>query len=228
MAVISPSAAKTAATTPSTPSPAATTPAATTKSATAINADFQTFLKLLTTQMQNQDPLKPLDSTEFVAQLASFSAVEQQVQSNDKLDGILDALGGSSAGGLAAWIGREVRATSAAEFNGKPIEVSTTPVEGADKATLLVTNAFGTVVAERSVDPKAAEVTWDGTTDDGTTAASGSYTFKVNSYSGTNLLKTTDGSVYSKVAEVAIEDGVATLVTEGGTKVPLANVTGVR
>lgn len=226
MAVTSPSAATSAATTAATS--AATSAASSTKPATAINADFQTFLKLLTTQMQNQDPLKPLDSTEFVAQLASFSAVEQQVQSNDKLDDILGALGGSSAGGLAAWIGREVRAASAAEFDGKPIEVATTPVNGADKATLLVTNAFGTVVAERSVDPKATEVTWDGTTNDGTTAASGSYTFKVRSYNGTNLVGTTDGAVYSKVAEVAIEDGVATLVTEGGTKVPLSNVTGVR
>lgn len=225
MAVTSPSAATTA---PATSSTTTTKAATSTKSATAINADFQTFLKLLTTQMQNQDPLKPLDSTEFVAQLASFSAVEQQVQSNDKLDGILDALGGSSAGGLAAWIGRDVRATSAADFSGKPIEVTTKPVSGADKATLLVTNAFGTVVAERSVDPKATEVTWDGTTDSGTTAASGSYTFKVRSYSGTNLLGTSDGAVYSKVAEVSIEDGVATLVTESGTKVPLANVTGVR
>lgn len=218
----------TGATTTTTTTPTTTTAASTTKSATAINADFQTFLKLLTTQMQNQDPLKPLDSTEFVAQLASFSAVEQQVQSNDKLDDILGALGGSSAGGLAAWIGREVRAASAAEFDGKPVEVTTTPVTGADKATLLVTNAFGTVVAERSVDPKATEISWDGTTDAGTTAASGSYTFKVRSYSGTNLLGTSDGAVYSKIAEVAIEDGVATLVTEGGTKVPLADVTGVR
>ncbi len=223
MAVTSPSAATTVATTPT-----ATTPAASTKSATAINADFQTFLKLLTTQMQNQDPMKPLDSTQFVAQLASFSSVEQQVQSNDKLDGILTALGGSSASGLAAWIGRDVRAASAAEFDGKPIEVSTTPVTGADKATLLVTNAFGTVVAERSVDPKATELSWDGTTDAGTMAASGSYSFKVRNYSGTNLLGTSDGAVYSKVAEVAIEDGVATLVTEGGAKVPLADVTGVR
>lgn len=224
MAVTSPSAATSTPTT----APTSNASASSTKSATAINADFQTFLKLLTTQMQNQDPLKPLDSTEFVAQLASFSAVEQQVQSNDKLDNILEALGGSSAGGLAAWIGREVRATSAADFKGKPIEVTTTPVAGADKATLVVTNAFGTVVAERSIDPKASTISWDGTTDAGTAAASGSYTFKVKSYNGTNLVGTADGAVYSKVAEVAIDNGVATLVTEGGTRVPLSNVTGVR
>ena len=58
----------------------------------ALASDFETFLKLLTSQLRNQDPLKPLDSTDFVAQLASFSAVEQQVNTNTKLDQLLGAL----------------------------------------------------------------------------------------------------------------------------------------
>lgn len=45
-----------------------------------LNGDFETFLRLLTTQLQNQDPLDPTNSTEFVAQLANFSSVEQQVR----------------------------------------------------------------------------------------------------------------------------------------------------
>ena len=65
--------------------------AATDQSAAAAAADFETFLSLLTTQLRNQDPLKPLDSTEFVAQLASFSAVEQQINTNAKLDAITNA-----------------------------------------------------------------------------------------------------------------------------------------
>lgn len=54
--------------------------------ATVPNADYNTFIKLLVAQMKNQDPTKPMDSTEFVSQLASFSAVEQQTQTNAKLD----------------------------------------------------------------------------------------------------------------------------------------------
>ena len=49
-------------------------------------SDFQTFLELLTAQMRHQDPLEPLDSTQFVAQLAAFSSVEQQIETNSKLD----------------------------------------------------------------------------------------------------------------------------------------------
>lgn len=52
-------------------------------------ADYQTFLKLLVTQMQNQDPTEPMDNTEYMAQLASFSNVEQNVQINNKLDELL-------------------------------------------------------------------------------------------------------------------------------------------
>ena len=56
------------------------------------NADYNTFIKLLIAQMKNQDPTKPMDSTEFVSQLASFSAVEQQPQTNTKLDSMAQSL----------------------------------------------------------------------------------------------------------------------------------------
>ncbi|MGV6820080.1 MAG: flagellar hook capping FlgD N-terminal domain-containing protein [Parvularcula sp.] len=61
-----------------------------------LSSEFNQFLELLTTQVQNQDPFQPLDSTQFVEQLATFSALEQQVQSNDLLKKILTTL--NSAG----------------------------------------------------------------------------------------------------------------------------------
>lgn len=60
-----------------------------TSSGSGITADYNTFLKLLITQLQNQDPTEPVDNTEQIAQLASFSAVEQQTQTNAKLDQLL-------------------------------------------------------------------------------------------------------------------------------------------
>jgi flagellar basal-body rod modification protein FlgD len=57
-----------------------------------VTADFQSFLRLLTAQLRNQDPLSPLDSTQFVAQLASFSTVEQLASANTRLDKIADRL----------------------------------------------------------------------------------------------------------------------------------------
>lgn len=62
--------------------------------------DYQTFLKLLVTEMKNQDPTKPMESTEYVAQLANFSNVEQNVRTNAKLDQILQISVVSQAGSL--------------------------------------------------------------------------------------------------------------------------------
>ena len=152
-------------------------------SAGALAADFQTFLTLLTTQMKNQDPLKPMESTEFVAQLATFSGVEQQVRANDRLDDIIEVLGGGAAG-LAEWIGREVRAPGKAAFEGEPVEVGFAPVAGADKAWLVVRNDFDQIVARLPVDPAADTAAWDGTDGMGTALPHGRYGFAIESYEG--------------------------------------------
>ncbi|RWM12071.1 flagellar hook assembly protein FlgD [Mesorhizobium sp.] len=67
--------------------------------------DYQSFLKLLIAEMKNQDPTKPMDSTQYVAQLATFSQVEQSVQTNSKLDQIMQSSALSQADAL---IGRSI------------------------------------------------------------------------------------------------------------------------
>ncbi len=190
--------------------------------------DFETFLTLLTTQLKNQDPLKPMESTEFVAQLASFSAVEQQVRTNDRLDQIYQALAGGGADGLAQWIGKEVRAPGNGSFAGTPMEVEVTPNAEADKAWLVVRNDFDQVVSRKEIDPAASTVTWDGTDDMGSMAPEGSYGFAVESFAGDALLGTEAGRVFSRVSEVRLNDGDPVLVLEGGAEVPVDEITGLR
>ncbi|RTM00174.1 MAG: flagellar hook assembly protein FlgD [Hyphomicrobiales bacterium] len=67
--------------------------------------DYQSFLKLLIAEMKNQDPTKPMDSTQYVAQLATFSQVEQSVQTNTKLDQIMSSSALSQADAI---IGRNI------------------------------------------------------------------------------------------------------------------------
>jgi len=216
-------------TTSATTSPAAATAKSETeKSNTAISGDFETFLKLLTTQMRNQDPLKPMDSTEFVAQLASFSAVEQQIRANDRLDSILGVLSDGSPAGLAQWIDREVQVAAKADFAGAPVEIGVTPVDGADKAVLVVKNDFGQEVARLTVAPDASSLSWDGTDAMGATVAEGRYGFSVESYQGATLLGSQQGKVFATVSEVRIVDGVPVLVTGDGSQVPLDEVAAVR
>jgi flagellar basal-body rod modification protein FlgD len=72
----------------------------TTNSVPAPTVDYQSFLKLLIAEMKNQDPTKPMDSTEYVAQLATFSQVEQSVQTNSKLDQLLQTSALAQAGNV--------------------------------------------------------------------------------------------------------------------------------
>ena len=67
--------------------------------------DYSAFLRLLIAQMKNQDPMNPIDSTEYVSQLASFSSVEQAVKTNGKLDSLLTSMALTQAEGM---IGRVV------------------------------------------------------------------------------------------------------------------------
>ena len=78
---------------------------ATTTSTSKTAVDYQSFLKLLIAEMKNQDPTKPMDSTQYVAQLATFSQVEQSVQTNSKLDQIMQSSALSQADAL---IGRSI------------------------------------------------------------------------------------------------------------------------
>lgn len=73
---------------------------ATTASAAKANVDYQSFLKLLVAEMKNQDPTEPMDSTQYIAQLASFSQVEQSIQVNSKLDSLLQLTQLTQAGSI--------------------------------------------------------------------------------------------------------------------------------
>ena len=81
--------------------------------------DYNSFLKLLVAQMKNQDPMNPTDSTQYLSQLASFSSVEQQVQTNTKLDSLITASNLNQADSL---LGHTVT-TSDGSVSGKVLSV---------------------------------------------------------------------------------------------------------
>lgn len=89
------------------------------QTAKASAVDYDAFLKLLVAELKNQDPTKPMESTEYIAQLASFSSVEQTIQTNEKLDKLLSASFITNAGSL---IGRTVT-SSDGSISGKVEQV---------------------------------------------------------------------------------------------------------
>lgn len=94
------------------------TTASGTTGSSSLTSDFQTFLRLMTTQMQEQDPLSPMDSTQFLSQLASFSAVEQQTLTNSQLAALNTQIGALGLAQAASWVGSEARAVMPALVEG--------------------------------------------------------------------------------------------------------------
>ena len=89
-----------------------------------IGSEFNSFIKLLTAQIRNQDPMSPMDSTQFVDQLATFSTLEQQVASNSHLESIAGMIGGLHSSILAGqWLGETVAVdTSWAPYSGEGVD----------------------------------------------------------------------------------------------------------
>src|SRR6218665_2922595 len=94
------------------PPPTATTGNAS-QSAATLSSNFHTFLTILTPQIQNQDPLEPMDSTQFTEQLVQFSGVEQQIRVNTQLETLIKATNSNAGASLSGYLGQEAEIDSA-------------------------------------------------------------------------------------------------------------------
>jgi flagellar basal-body rod modification protein FlgD len=173
---------------------------------TKLTQDYTTFLKLLTTQLQNQDPLEPMDSAQFTQQLVQYSAVEQQISSNKKLDSLISLQNNNSAGSALGYLGKEVEISgNGMNVTGNGGKFSYEMVSKPDTISITVKDSQGQPV--RTFTPKPADgkqiVTWDGKDDYGNVKPNGTYTFDVTATSK-------DGSkVTSKtISTYNIVDGV--------------------
>lgn len=196
--------------------------------ASVLSSDFEVFLKMLTAQAEYQDPLEPIDSSEYAAQLAQFSMVEQQVTTNDLMEQMLQALGANDMSGAANWIGMDALVFGPAKFDGDPVTIAPNPPIAADEVSLIVTNAQGTEVQRIALPLGAEPYDWTGTKADGTAFAHGEYTFEIESRANGEILLTEPALTYSRITEARIENGSTLLVLDSGYMIAANNVTGLR
>ena len=190
--------------------------------------DYQMFLRMLTAQATNQDPLNPIDSSDYAAQLATFSGVEQQVKTNDLLTALAAQLGTSGMAEMAAWVGKEARAPVAANFTGTPITIAPNPASSADSVELVVKNAAGLEVQRMSIPVSAETLEWAGVTTDGAPLPNGNYTFTVESSLGGEVILSEPADIYSTIQEVRSEGGQTILILSGGVAVSSTQVSALR
>ena len=193
-----------------------------------IASDFETFLKMLTVQMENQDPLNPVKAEDFAVQLATFSGVEQAVYTNKLLGQLQSQMGLSGIGPYADWIGKDARAPVDAYFDGSAINIATEPDPTATEAFLVVRDGNGIEVQRVAIPTDPRLVEWDGTTASGLPFPEGRYGFTVESWSEDGLEAVETAQVYTRVLEARGDADKTVLVTAGGIEVPVDKVTGLR
>lgn len=191
-------------------------------------SDFETFLQMLTTQAKYQDPLKPIDSTEYASQLAQFSAVEQQLRSNTLLEQIATQSAQTDLLQIGAWVGSEVRGPASVRFSGAPVRMEPNIETGADRGVLLIQNAAGQTIRTLPFNSFDDQATWDGLTDGGSFAPQGSYAVEVQSWRGELLLNSTPLEAYGRVTEASLINGVPTLLLNDGRQISANTITAVR
>ncbi|MEM6386055.1 MAG: flagellar hook capping FlgD N-terminal domain-containing protein [Pseudomonadota bacterium] len=193
-----------------------------------ISSDFETFLLMLTTQLENQDPLNPVESQDFAVQLATFSGVEQQVLTNDLLESLNGAIGASDLAQLAGWVGMEARVQTAVSFDGTPIDIAIEPAPGADRTELIVRDALGREVSREEVPASNGTFAWVGQDSEGQPLPLGSYTLELGSSSSGNLIGVQTVAHYAQVTEARQGAAGTELVLAGGQVVPSQDVSALR
>lgn len=208
--------------------PSATAPTGAERRTSVLNSDFETFLKMLTTQMRNQDPLNPVESSDFAVQLATFSTVEQQVRTNDLLSDLGARITTLGLGQLSGWIGLEARARVPVAFHGQPVTLTATIDPLADAAQLVVTDAQGVIVQKQPIAPKSGRVEWTGLDIAGLPLPEGIYQITAESFAGGEAIARQEVEVHGRITEARLEAGETVVVMEHGQVIAASQILGLR
>ncbi|HWZ64796.1 MAG TPA: flagellar hook capping FlgD N-terminal domain-containing protein [Steroidobacteraceae bacterium] len=209
----------------------------TTSAASAVPANMtinqSQFLQLISTQMQNQDPLNPTDPTQFLAQIEGLSEVSSLQALQTSISSLTSSMQSAQMLSGTSLLGHSVLAPgSTAELSaGGSVSGAVSAPNGATNLTVSVTNASGALVDSFNVSPQGSgytNFTWNGTTTSGAAAAAGQYSLSVNATVGA-ANQAVNPLLYSQVQSVTIDQSTQALDlnTVNGT-IPLSSVVSVQ
>lgn len=207
-----------------------TAAAAAMKKSTGMNKDD--FLKLFITQLKNQDPLNPQDSTQFISQLAQLTQVEQAYNTNTNLSNLLGAMNGATNLSAVSFLGKEIKADGdqVKLVAGTESSLGYRLPANASKVLVDVKDSRGITVRTLTLGATPAgdgTVAWDGKDSTGKALPSGNYTFTVTGYNADGDKFAGSPLLLGKVDGVTLE-GTEPYVTIGGVDVPLSKILSVK
>jgi flagellar basal-body rod modification protein FlgD len=189
---------------------------------------YNQFLTLLTTQLQNQDPLDPLKSEEFTNQLVQFSQVEQAILSNDKLDSLLTQSSNNQIGQSIGYIGKNVYYKGNKIYNeGDPIKIAYAIDGESSSAKMRIVDKDGQTVRTLEIPAKntAGNLTWDGKDDAGQIAPKdATYTVRIDALGSENKALPSYTGVPGHVSGIETLEGILYLSLKGDTRIDATEV----
>jgi flagellar basal-body rod modification protein FlgD len=195
-----------------------------------LSTSYQTFLTLLTTQLQNQDPSSPMDPNQFTTELVQMTGVQQQLLSNQLLQQLVNAAPSSGVSSAVDLIGQQVSATSAtANLNNGQASWTYSLPETASNATVSISNSTGQVVYTGTAPSFTAgnnTFTWNGQSNAGAQQPSGTYTLSIAATDSNGSAITPTIGISGTATAVSNVNGT-TMVTIGGSQAPVSSVTNV-
>lgn len=195
-----------------------------------LNETFDMFLSLLTTQLKNQDPLDPMDNTEFVNQLTQFTQTEQALNTNKKLDELIALQSGNQLSSALGYVGSTIRADSIAlnlDEDGADIVYGLTA--NSETTTIKIIDESGRTVRTLTGAKTAGqhEIHWDGKDDDGNNMPDGIYGFAVVAQDADeNPIQTAQG--IEDVVDGIQMNNDEIILTLGEVEIPLSSIQSVQ
>jgi flagellar basal-body rod modification protein FlgD len=207
-----------------------TTATTTTSAKQTLSGTYDTFLKLLTTQLQNQDPLEPADATKFTDQLVSYSQVEQQIATNTNLNSLISIARAAAGANAVSYLGKQAMTSgnTSALVNGQASWQYTLPSD-ASNIQVKVVDASGATVRTLTGDKTVGthSITWDGKNSLGAQLPDGTYKLVVaaTKADGSAMSATTSG--IGMITEIDMS-GAEPVLYIGSRKLTLADITGFK
>lgn len=178
------------------------------------------FLQLLVAQLQNQDPLKPADATEFTAQLAQFSSLEQMFNMNESMQKLSSLSGDMERLSALGLIGHDVTAQSELlRFEGSPVDMGYILPQPVAEVSVHILDANNNTVANLAAPSKLVgehSLTWDGTNDLGIKVPTGDYKLVINAYDVDDKTMESTPLIRGRVNGVNLDPSGNSVVTDSG------------
>lgn len=194
-----------------------------------LSGNFDTFLQLLTTQLQNQDPMSPMDANQFTQELVEFSGVEQQINTNDSLKQLISLSQGNATANAVSYLGKTVTVTNGdASLKDGEADWNYALGGAANANTLTITDSSGKVVYTATGETTTGQhaFQWDGKDADGNDLPDGTYTLHVTATASDGSAIQSAVASTGVVTEVDLSNSEPELLI-GNMEVPVSAVSAV-